>query len=171
MKRKLPAATLSYFKENQPSEMEEVSIERPSEPIMAFVNAALELIGKAMARHSFVRMKTQVDATSVTLTYRREQQWIRVDASTDYRDSPAYFNLILGSDGPGSAMTVALWRVMRLVPGLEGAGEYAFPFGEGILPGLQQAILDLEMYGAGFLAGDLGKVRDAWERMLKEING
>ena len=166
----MPASTLEYFREHPPAETEEVSIEQPSEAIVAFVNTALEVIGKAMERHSFVRTHTRVDAMSVTLSYRRDHQWIRVDASTDYRDSPAYFNLILGSDGPGAAMTVALWRVMRLVPGLENAGEYAFPFGEGVVPGLRQAVSDLEMYGAGFLAGDLAQVREAWERMLREIH-
>lgn len=170
MKQKMPAFTLTYFRENPPFAMEEVSIEQPSEAIMAFANAALEVIGKALARHAFTRTQTRIDATSVTLSYRRAAQWVRVEASTDYRDSPAYFNVILGTDGPGIAMTVALWRVVRLTPGLEQAGEYPFPIGESMYQAMEKAASDLKTHGKGFLQRDFSQIREAWDRMLKEIN-
>lgn len=150
---------LAFFKRHLKSVEEVVVLQNPDQEHLAFVEVALEVIGRVAEKWGFERTMTKIEKDQTTLVFAKATQKIELRASTDYRDAPFYFNLILWAlleDGEGESWySVALWHMQRVMEGTDVGTEYAFPYKAEVEMSLRNAALDLENFGASFLEGDL----------------
>lgn len=147
---------LSYFKTHSPLSEERVELKQPSAHQLAFADEVLRQLSPIAAKWGFARMLTEVGTYYSTLLFVNQDRAIKVNASTDYRDAPAFYNVILSRlQTDGQWWSIALWHLARVVDDASNATEFPFPMEESERQAsLMRAILDLESYAETFLKGD-----------------
>jgi hypothetical protein len=148
-------AELRFFQDRTPLPSEKILLKGASPEHLAFADGVLKIVGEVASRAGFERMLTHVEEVYTTVRFQRDDQGIKVFASTDYRDAPDHYNILLEAEIEGCWYSVALWHLKRVVaPGVD-AREYPFPTAEGASESLRTAAAELELYGAAFLDGNL----------------
>ena len=128
-------------------------------PTVLFVEDAKKIFDSLFSRHGFASNEAITKEYSAEIIYRKNNQYIKINANFHPRDYPPYFNVILGegsTEWPESDWnSAALWRMKeRLFPGIK-SGEYQLKNLESFLRALLISKSDLEKYAEGFLMGDL----------------
>jgi hypothetical protein len=135
---------------------------RKSQPEKAamtvFARACREVLAPWLERFGFTQGERQIDRWSARCCFVNGRRYVRVTASADPRDAPAFCNVLLGEgdlswpevDWNG----VPLWQLAR-AQGASDASEYPLdPSGQ--IPALVERMrLDLERYALDFLQGEV----------------
>lgn len=130
-----------------------------------FAKLALEEFDRFLARRGFVRLSQKVEGQSFTADYLSGIRYISIKASTDPRDSPPHFNVIMGEgslEWPECDWnSVALWRLRNFLEQAERGGEYDLSSASNARKSLKQALDDLVSFDGGFLEGNMTAFRKA----------
>lgn len=137
----------AYLESHPPAPGEVVDVRNAADELSEWAEAALQTVGKVVEENGFTRRRTEVRAAAARIAYTLGQRTVQLEASTDPREGPAYYNVVLVVDGEPGRRAVALWRVVRLAEGTDTAGEYPFPMGAEVVPSLRRAAQDLARHG------------------------
>lgn len=133
--------------------------------IEEFARVALKEFDKFLGKHGFRCAAHKLEAHSFSADYRSGNRYISIRASTDPRDGPPHFNVILGEgslDWPESDWnSVALWRLRNFLEQADRGAEYDLAIASSAHQLLEQALSDLVSFEGGFLAGDMTTFRKA----------
>jgi hypothetical protein len=162
---------LEFFKRNKKSKTEMVKTKKPSPDQILFAETALEIISPTVEKFGFERHRTEIEEYSTTIIYRKDDQYIKISASTYPTDYPYCYNLILGEGDSEDVYewdwnSIALWRLKRSIDNKTKASEFEFPYGKAVKFSLENANSELLKYGQTFLNGDLNLFR----KVRKEQN-
>ena len=135
--------------------------EKPSPEHIAFSEGAKNMIEETAEQFGFHFHRQEIERWFSTVIYRNGQRYIKVSASTHYREYPPfYYNIILG-EGDSEDLSentwnsVALWSLKLSLDPTVAATEYSFPSGHEIQPSLAHARDELLKFGITFLENDL----------------
>jgi hypothetical protein len=137
--------------------------------IATFVAGTRDLIAPWLASFGFSQAEREVGKWTATVSFTNGKRYVRLSANCDPRDTPSYYNVILGEgdlqwpevDWNG----VALWRLARDQRDSE-ASEYLLEAGVAVSDLVERMRADLERYASGFLRGDVS----AFHRVRAETN-
>ena len=155
-------ARLEYFRRNKKSKTETVTIRKPSSEQILFTEFILDVLSPKLERFGFKRHRTEIVEQISTITFRKNQQYIKVSGSTYSTDYPYHYNIILGEGDSKNFLewdwnSVAVWRIKPKIDSAIQAKEFSFPNGNSadILKSINNASDELFKYGDSFLQGDL----------------
>jgi len=146
--------------------------EKPSPEQKIFAETALEVFSPTFDDFGFKKHRINIKKNSTNITFRKENQYIKISSSTYPTDYPYFYNIILGEGDSEDFFeydwnSIALWILKFKTEPKTKASEYAFPFGESVKISLENANLELKKYGLTFLKGNL----DLFRELRKEHNG
>lgn len=151
---------LDYFTKNKKLKSEKVETKNASLEQINFTNYALEIFSHPLDKYGFHRQKTVIEKNSSSITFRRETNYIKIQASTYPLDMNNCYNVILG-DGDSEDFfeydwnSVALWRMKKAIYPNVKAQEFSFPLGDSAEHSLKKALNELLKFGEAFLDGDM----------------
>jgi len=151
---------LDFFKRTKKIDAEKVIFKKPSLNHIAFADKALDIFSPEMEKFGFIRYRTEIGANLTTIVFRKDTQYIKIDASTEPRDLNDCYKIILGEGDSEDFWewdwnSVALWRLKQTIDPNTKVQEYSFPFRDKISYSLINAKNELLKYGLTFLNGDL----------------
>jgi hypothetical protein len=130
---------------------------KPLPEIIYFSECIKETLGAELEKIGFKFLSNDMNGSWITMTYLKENIFIKIQGSIDYRDDPSYYNIVLGSgesENISNWYSIALWKLIRTIEPGSAAKEYVFPFGKDVNKSLENAVKDLLKYGDAFLNGD-----------------
>ncbi|HXB10915.1 MAG TPA: hypothetical protein VNZ45_02935 [Bacteroidia bacterium] len=143
---------------------------KPLPEIVFFSKSVMGAIGSELEKIGFKLLSNDMNGSWIAITYRRENMFIKVQGSVDYRDDLSYYNIVLGSgesENISEWYSIALWQLIRAIEQGSMAKEYVFPTGKDVDKCLKKASLDLLKYGKTFLNGDF----TIFNEIVKKQNG
>jgi hypothetical protein len=136
-------------------------------PMRRFTTHCDAAFAPLLSRHGFTRVARKVDRSLAEHVYRAGGRYVKVTASDDPRDGPSHCQVLLGEGSNAwpetDWNTVALWQLGRAHFPAEAPAiveEYEFAGVDGLAEALRRASVDLERFGAAFLADDLRGFRE-----------
>ncbi len=164
---------LDFFKRNKKSETERVKTSKPSPEQSLFAEAVLEIISPTAEQFGFVRHRTKIEKYLTTITFRKDNQYIKISGSTFPMDYPSSYNIILGVGDSEDFLewdwnSVALWRLKAKIDSTAKAMEYEFPLGKNVRQSISNANEELLKYAHTFLNGNLSVFYEARSEQNKD---
>jgi hypothetical protein len=133
--------------------------EKPSAEHLAFSESVKQIIGTVLEKYGYSLHKNETKNQHTSIVYLKPGYFIKIDASTDYRDAPGYYNISLGAGNGAIDYTqwfaVALWWLKKEIEPNADAREYGFPKEADLFSNLSYAKEELLKYGKTILDGDL----------------
>ena len=142
----------------------------PLPEIIHFSECVKEVLGPKLEKNGFKLISNDMNGSWITITYLKENIFIKVQGSIDYRDDPSYYNIVLGSGESKNISdwySIALWQLIRAIEPESIAKEYVFPIGNDANKSLENATSDLLKYGKDFLSGDF----TTFNEIVRKQNG
>ncbi len=137
-----------------------------------FSKLALTIFKEALSPYEFKKKSKHTESNYCKLVFVNEERYVVITANTDPRDSPAYFNIILGEGSlsfPDTDWnTVALWHLKNYIKNNGKASEYDLDDSKNISELLNYSKEELLKYGADFLANNLGSFRKVRSQMNRD---
>ena len=132
--------------------------------LQEFAKLAVESFDDVLLDRGFQRISRKIERNSFRVDYRSGVRYVSIRASTDPRDDPPCFSVLLGEgslDWPEADWNaIALWRLRNFLAHSDEAAAYVL--GEAPVGALiERATAELLEYGADFLAGDTKSFRQA----------
>ncbi len=130
---------------------------KPLPEIVEFAKSVEDIVSPALKKIGFKLLSNDMNGSWICMTYLRENIFIKVQGTIDYRDAPSYYNIVLGSVEDENIInwySIALWQLIRAMEPGSMAKEYVFPCGGDMTKNLKNASADLLKYGKAFLSGD-----------------
>lgn len=133
--------------------------------IKEFGELALTVFEAATMPFGFKLESTKTEQHFFEIVFVNGERYVKVSASSDPREEPSYFNVVLGEGPRGFSESdwnsVALWRLKNLIVSNTRGKEYGLGTSEKLPYVLGHARAELLEYGKAFLAGDLESFRQA----------
>ncbi|HTI61021.1 hypothetical protein [Mucilaginibacter sp.] len=139
--------------------------ERSSSEQVAFAESVLLIISPTIEKFGFKRVEKTIKEYSTTITFRKRDQYIKVENSSYPTDYPYYYFIVLGEGSSDDFFeydwnSVSLAALANIVDPTSDEISYWFPLGdskfaETIKESIEKANQDILKYGATFLDGDL----------------
>jgi hypothetical protein len=151
---------LDFFRRNKKTKNEIVKTTKPSPEQTLFADTVLEIISPTVEQFGFVRHSTEIETHFTTIIFRKDKQYIKISGSTNPRDYPYFYNIVLGEGDSEDFLewdwnSIALWRLKLKIDPKVKAKEYEFPLSDKVKFSLANANKELLKYADTFLRGDL----------------
>jgi len=163
-----------FFKRNKKAAKDE----KPSSEQVAFAEHVLLIISQTGERFGFKRVRKEIKRYSTTITFRKRNQYLKVENSSYPTDYPYYYSIVLGEGDSDDFFeydwnSVSLAALVNIVSPKSNEISYRFPIGDPkfadtIKGSLENANQDLVKYGATFLNGDLSIFHQARKKINEE---
>ena len=137
-----------------------------------FSKLALSVFNEALSSYDFKKVSKKTESDYCKIVFVNGERYIVITANSDPRDSPAYFNIVLGEGSHSFPDTdwnaVALWRLKNYIDNNDRASEYDLETSKSISGLLELSKIELLKYGADFLANDLRYFRQTRSQMNRD---
>lgn len=148
-----------FFKPNKQNKTEQEKEDKPSEEQILFTETVLEILGPEIEKFGFNIHRKVTKKYSSNITWRRKNQYIKVESTTYPTDYPFFYSLIFGVgdsenfneyDWNGASLTCFKNKFENIK-----SFEPNFPVKNKMKESLTQTLIDLQKYGVTFLNNDM----------------